>query len=44
MRLNQEQEAAREQFDRQSDRYGRSHVLADVGDLDETVAGVDFPE
>ncbi len=44
MSLNREQEAAREQFDRQSDRYGRSHVLADVGDLDAAVDGLGFPE
>ncbi len=43
MSLDAAQEASREQFDRQSDRYGKSHVLADVSDLDAAVAGTDFP-
>ncbi len=43
MSLDASQESARKQFDRQSDRYGRSHVLANVSDLDETVDGTGFP-
>jgi ubiquinone/menaquinone biosynthesis C-methylase UbiE len=43
MNLDDSQRASQEQFDRQSDRYGRSHVLADVSDLDATVAGLDLP-
>jgi ubiquinone/menaquinone biosynthesis C-methylase UbiE len=43
MNLDGTQRASQEQFDRQSERYGRSHVLADVSDLDATAAGLDFP-
>ncbi|MGC1480330.1 MAG: class I SAM-dependent methyltransferase [Chthoniobacterales bacterium] len=43
MSLDSGQRAAREQFDRQSARYGRTHVLADVSDLEAAVAGLDFP-
>lgn len=43
MNLDDSQRASQEQFDRQSDRYGRSHVLADVTDLEECVAGIDLP-
>jgi SAM-dependent methyltransferase len=44
MSLDSAQEASRAQFERQSDRYGRTHVLADTADLDEAVAGfADFP-
>ncbi len=31
------------QFDRQSDRYGRSHILADTADVAEALAGVVAP-
>jgi ubiquinone/menaquinone biosynthesis C-methylase UbiE len=37
MNLDDSQRAAQAQFDRQSARYGRNHVLADTSDLDETV-------
>jgi ubiquinone/menaquinone biosynthesis C-methylase UbiE len=36
--LNQIQSAAQHQFDRQSDRYGRDHILADVSDLQAILA------
>ncbi len=44
MNLDDTQRASQAQFDRQSGRYGRSHVLADVSDLDATVEGVALPE
>jgi ubiquinone/menaquinone biosynthesis C-methylase UbiE len=44
MNLDDSQRASQMQFDRQSDRYGRTHVLADVSDLDVTVEGIDLPE
>ncbi|MDD5200761.1 MAG: class I SAM-dependent methyltransferase [Terrimicrobiaceae bacterium] len=44
MNLDDAQLASQAQFDRQSDRYGRSHVLADTSDLDATVAGIELPE
>lgn len=34
MNLDDSQQAAQTQFDRQSERYGRSHLLADTSDLD----------
>ena len=34
------QQASRAQFDRQSDRYGKSHILADTADVAETLVGV----
>ena len=34
------QRAAAEQFDRQSDRYGKSHILADTSDVAEALSGV----
>jgi ubiquinone/menaquinone biosynthesis C-methylase UbiE len=34
------QAASAAQFDRQSDRYGKSHILADTADVDELLAGV----
>jgi ubiquinone/menaquinone biosynthesis C-methylase UbiE len=43
MNLDETQRASQAQFDRQSDRYGRSHVLANVSDLDATAEGLDFP-
>ena len=36
--LDPTQRAARDQFGRQSDRYGRGHVLEQVGDLQEALA------
>lgn len=44
MNLDDSQRASQEQFDRQSDRYGRTHVLADTSDLDLAVEGVVMPE
>lgn len=44
MNLDDSQRQAQSQFDRQSDRYGRSHLLADVSDLDATVDGIELPE
>jgi ubiquinone/menaquinone biosynthesis C-methylase UbiE len=44
MNLDDSQRASQAQFDRQSERYGRSHVLADVSDLDATAEGIDLPE
>jgi ubiquinone/menaquinone biosynthesis C-methylase UbiE len=34
------QKASAEQFDRQSDRYGKSHILADTSDVTDTLSGV----
>src|ERR1700685_4547962 len=34
------QAASAAQFDRQSDRYGKSHILADTADVAELLAGV----
>jgi ubiquinone/menaquinone biosynthesis C-methylase UbiE len=38
--LDTAQAASAAQFDRQSDRYGRSHILADTADVAETLAGL----
>lgn len=43
MNLDDTQRASQAQFDRQSDRYGRTHVLANVADLDATVEGIELP-
>ncbi|MGH8048479.1 MAG: class I SAM-dependent methyltransferase, partial [Chthoniobacterales bacterium] len=43
MNLDDSQRAVQAQFDRQSARYGRSHLLADVSDLDAAVKGIDLP-
>lgn len=43
MNLDETQRASQAQFDRQSDRYGRSHVLANISDLDATAEGLDLP-
>jgi ubiquinone/menaquinone biosynthesis C-methylase UbiE len=43
MALDAIQQAAREQFDRQSRNYGRSHILADVSDVDAALAHVKLP-
>ena len=40
LRLNSEQAASAAQFDRQSERYGRSHILADTQDVAAGLAGV----
>jgi len=44
MNLDDTQKAAQAQFDRQSGRYGKSHVLAETTDLDAAVEGIDLPE
>jgi ubiquinone/menaquinone biosynthesis C-methylase UbiE len=38
--LDAAQAASAAQFDRQSDRYGKSHILADTGDVAESLAGL----
>src|SRR5580658_9431532 len=38
--LDTVQAASAEQFDRQSSRYGKSHILADTGDVAEALEGV----
>src|ERR1017187_6662574 len=38
--LDQQQAAAAEQFERQSDRYGKSHILADTADLAAGLGGL----
>lgn len=43
MSLDQRQQASREQFDRQSRNYGKSHILADVSDLTAALEGVTRP-
>ncbi len=43
MKLDEVQSAAREQFSRQSERYGRGHVLADTSDLAEALQQVTLP-
>ena len=43
MALDAIQQAAREQFDRQSRNYGRSHILADVSDVEAALAYVKLP-
>ena len=37
------QRTAQEQFARQSERYGRGHILADVGDVEAALAPLDLP-
>jgi hypothetical protein len=44
MNLDDSQRASQAQFDRQSQRYGKSHVLADVSDLEATVEGIALPD
>lgn len=43
MTLDPNQQASREQFDRQSRNYGKSHILADTSDLDAALAGLALP-
>ena len=38
--LDDRQSASAGQFDRQSDRYGRSHILADTSDVDAALEGI----
>ncbi len=41
--LDAAQAAAAAQFERQSDRYGKTHILADTRDVAAALAGVDVP-
>jgi ubiquinone/menaquinone biosynthesis C-methylase UbiE len=41
--LDAAQTASAEQFNRQSDRYGKSHILADTSDVTEALAGIGPP-
>ena len=41
--LDAVQSAAAEQFNRQSDRYGKAHILADTADVAAALAGVEAP-
>jgi SAM-dependent methyltransferase len=41
--LDETQAASAAQFDRQSDRYGKSHILADTRDLEEALRDVKAP-
>lgn len=41
--LNDTQKASRDQFQRQSDRYGKSHILANVEDVAALLDGVSVP-
>ncbi len=43
MNLDDSQRAAQTQFDRQSARYGRTHLLADTSDLDGAARGIALP-
>lgn len=40
--LDAVQQAARDQFEKQSDRYGKSHILADTADIADGLDGVEF--
>jgi ubiquinone/menaquinone biosynthesis C-methylase UbiE len=41
--LDRAQAASAAQFDRQSDRYGKSHILADTGDVAAALQGLSVP-
>jgi len=43
MALDQIQQAAQEQFAKQSKRYGAGHILADVGDVSAAVSLIELP-
>src|ERR1044071_9393750 len=43
MNLNEVQRAAQEQFARQSDRYGKGHILENVEDVRAALAHVTLP-
>ena len=43
MKLDAVQQAAQEQFARQSRNYGRSHILADVSDVVAALAKITLP-
>ncbi len=40
--LDAVQQASRDQFEKQSDRYGKSHILADTSDVAAGLAGLTF--
>jgi len=42
--LNETQLSSREQFQRQSANYGKTHILAQVTDVEEALAGIDLPK
>ena len=44
MKLDPVQQAAQEQFARQSRNYGAGHILADVSDVAAALAGISIPE
>ena len=44
MQLNEVQRAAQEQFGRQSERYGKGHILEKVDDVQAALAHVTLPE
>jgi ubiquinone/menaquinone biosynthesis C-methylase UbiE len=44
MELNEVQRASREQFARQSDRYGKGHILQNVDDVRTALAHIALPE
>lgn len=41
--LDAVQQASRDQFEKQSDRYGKSHILADTSDVAAGLEGLSFP-
>ncbi len=41
--LNEIQKASRDQFDKQSGNYGKSHILADTSDIDAALSGCVLP-
>ncbi len=41
--LDTKQAASAKQFERQSDRYGKSHILADTADVEAALKGVSAP-
>ena len=43
MKLNEVQQAAQEQFARQSQHYGQGHILENVGDLGAALAYLPLP-
>jgi ubiquinone/menaquinone biosynthesis C-methylase UbiE len=43
MSLNEIQEAARKQFDRQSHRYAHGHILWNVADIDDALSAITLP-
>lgn len=43
MQLDEVQRAAQEQFARQSGRYGKGHILENVADVAEALAGISLP-